>query len=132
MTDKQPEISAEGLVGRLREGGLKWSISYTQLCQEAAVEITRLNAECERWINAYKIAFEQATANGERAARLSAKLEERTPPPSDEARKAIAAIIEPHLDEGGTGADADYYAEQAALDLADEILAALNQPEQET
>lgn len=44
--------------------------SERALWTEAAATIERLDAECEQRISAYKIAFDQAVANGEATAKL--------------------------------------------------------------
>jgi hypothetical protein len=45
---------------------------------EAAAEIASLRAEVDRWIEAHRIAFEQAMANGEAASSLRARVEALT------------------------------------------------------
>ena len=53
------------------------------ICDTAAALLTalqarneQLDADCDRWINAYKIAVDQAMANGSRATQLEAQLAE--------------------------------------------------------
>lgn len=69
----------------------------------------RLNEECERWLRAYKIAHEQATENGEAAAkakadrdRILAMLE-----PSDENKKAVLEGLWPIV--GGSHQPAEFW-----------------------
>ncbi len=58
----------EKLIERLRAPASE--VENAMLCVEAANAIKALEAECERRIEAYQIAHDQAMANGERASTL--------------------------------------------------------------
>ena len=85
-------------------------------CREAATLLTalqarneQLDADCDRWINAYKIAVDQAMANGSRAIQLEAQLAEARALVPPDARKLAGQMLV------GYGFPASCYAADAGL-----------------